>query len=183
MGVWMAPRAGLDDLEKRKFFTLPGLEFRPLRRPARSQSLYRIRYLFMIYIKKLNPETASIYINKKTNDSPLIIGKRSPFWVISFGTRFCVFTSLDFATIVFYLARSSAFHPTPHNLKDQVLVFMSPSDRVAQVWPQAPCFPFHRLCDSQRYGRGVPTCLHTEMTIDHHTMKGNAVSSSTMKVT
>jgi hypothetical protein len=38
------PRAGLDDVEKRKFLTLPGLELRPLRRPARSQSLYRLRY-------------------------------------------------------------------------------------------------------------------------------------------
>jgi hypothetical protein len=30
------PRAGLDDLEKRKCFTLPGLELRPLCCPARS---------------------------------------------------------------------------------------------------------------------------------------------------
>jgi hypothetical protein len=37
-------RAGLDDVEKRKFLTLPGLELRPLVRPARSQSLYRLRY-------------------------------------------------------------------------------------------------------------------------------------------
>jgi hypothetical protein len=33
-------RAGLDDVEKRKFLTLPGLELRPLGRPASSQSLY-----------------------------------------------------------------------------------------------------------------------------------------------
>jgi hypothetical protein len=37
-------RACLDDEEKRKILTLPGLEFRPLGRPARSQSLYRLRY-------------------------------------------------------------------------------------------------------------------------------------------
>jgi hypothetical protein len=37
-------RAGLDDVEKRKFFTLPGLELRPLGRPASSQSLCRLRY-------------------------------------------------------------------------------------------------------------------------------------------
>jgi hypothetical protein len=37
------PRAGVDDLEKRKFLTLPGLELPPLGRPARSQSLYRLR--------------------------------------------------------------------------------------------------------------------------------------------
>jgi hypothetical protein len=33
---WVDPRAGVDDLEKRKFLTLPGLELRPLSRPARS---------------------------------------------------------------------------------------------------------------------------------------------------
>jgi hypothetical protein len=41
---WVVPRAGLDDLEKRKFLTLPGLELRPLGRPAYSQALYRLRY-------------------------------------------------------------------------------------------------------------------------------------------
>jgi hypothetical protein len=38
------PRAGLDNVEKRKLLTLPGLELRPLGRPARSQSLYRLSY-------------------------------------------------------------------------------------------------------------------------------------------
>jgi hypothetical protein len=38
---WVGPRAGLDDVEKRKFLTLPGLELRPLGRPTHSQSLYR----------------------------------------------------------------------------------------------------------------------------------------------
>jgi hypothetical protein len=33
-------RACLDDVEKRKYLTLPGLELRHLGRPARSQSLY-----------------------------------------------------------------------------------------------------------------------------------------------
>jgi hypothetical protein len=44
IGGWVDPRAGLDDVEKRKFLTLPGLELRLLGRPARSQSLYLIRY-------------------------------------------------------------------------------------------------------------------------------------------
>jgi hypothetical protein len=39
------PRAGLDDFEKRKFLNLSGVELRPFGRPARSQSLYRLRYL------------------------------------------------------------------------------------------------------------------------------------------
>jgi hypothetical protein len=38
------PRAGLEDVEKRKFLIIPGLELRPLGLPARSQSLYRLRY-------------------------------------------------------------------------------------------------------------------------------------------
>jgi hypothetical protein len=44
IGGWVDPTAGLDDVEKRKFFTLPGLELRSLGSPARSQSLYRLRY-------------------------------------------------------------------------------------------------------------------------------------------
>jgi hypothetical protein len=40
----MDPRAVLDDMEKRKFVTLPGLESRPLGQPTRSQSVYRLRY-------------------------------------------------------------------------------------------------------------------------------------------
>jgi hypothetical protein len=40
----MGPRAGLDDVEKRKFLTVEGLEFRPLGHSARSPSLYRLRY-------------------------------------------------------------------------------------------------------------------------------------------
>jgi hypothetical protein len=41
IGGWVNPRAGLNDVEKRKFLTLPGLELRPLDLEARSQSLYR----------------------------------------------------------------------------------------------------------------------------------------------
>jgi hypothetical protein len=41
---WVGPKAGLGDVEKRKFLTLPGLEIWPLGRPARSQSLYRLCY-------------------------------------------------------------------------------------------------------------------------------------------
>jgi hypothetical protein len=59
----MYPRAGLDDLEKRKFLTLPGLELRTLRRPARSQSLYRLRY----------PDSQiCVYIHILTHNSILI---------------------------------------------------------------------------------------------------------------
>jgi hypothetical protein len=36
IGGWVDPRAGLDDVEERKFLTLAGLELRPLGRPARN---------------------------------------------------------------------------------------------------------------------------------------------------
>jgi hypothetical protein len=53
----MDPRAGLDDVEKRKFLPLPGLELQPLGHAARSQSLYRLSYSgsssFILYIIKL----------------------------------------------------------------------------------------------------------------------------------
>jgi hypothetical protein len=38
------PRDSLDELVKRKFLTLPGLELRPLCRPTCSQTLYPLRY-------------------------------------------------------------------------------------------------------------------------------------------
>jgi hypothetical protein len=43
-GGWVGPTTGLDDVEKRKFLTLPELELRPLGLPARSQLLYRLSY-------------------------------------------------------------------------------------------------------------------------------------------
>jgi hypothetical protein len=43
-GGWVGPRAGLDDVKKKKFLILPGLELRPLDHTACSQSLYRLSY-------------------------------------------------------------------------------------------------------------------------------------------
>jgi hypothetical protein len=43
IGGWLGPRAGLDDVGKGKLLALLGLELHPLGRPARSQSLYRLR--------------------------------------------------------------------------------------------------------------------------------------------
>jgi hypothetical protein len=40
----MGPTGGPDDVEMRKVLTLLEFELRPLGRPARSQSLYRLRY-------------------------------------------------------------------------------------------------------------------------------------------
>jgi hypothetical protein len=44
IGGRVGPSAGLDDVEKRKFLILLGLELQPLRHPALSQSLYQLRY-------------------------------------------------------------------------------------------------------------------------------------------
>jgi hypothetical protein len=49
----MVPRTGMEDMEEQKFLTLPRLELRPLGLPARSQSLYRLRY----------PGSREFYIN------------------------------------------------------------------------------------------------------------------------
>jgi hypothetical protein len=38
------PRAGMDDVERRKLLPLPELELRSIGRSARSQLLYRLRY-------------------------------------------------------------------------------------------------------------------------------------------
>jgi hypothetical protein len=56
------PRAGLDVVEKRKFLTLPGLELRPLGRPAHSQSLYRLRYAILRYTVKLLSKVSDIIV-------------------------------------------------------------------------------------------------------------------------
>jgi hypothetical protein len=44
IGGWVDPRTGVEDVEKEKFLTLPGLELRLLGRPARSYSLHWLSY-------------------------------------------------------------------------------------------------------------------------------------------
>jgi hypothetical protein len=52
IGGWVDPTAGLV-VVKLKFLSLPGLELRPLGRPTRSQSLYRLRYPGPSFVGKL----------------------------------------------------------------------------------------------------------------------------------
>jgi hypothetical protein len=47
------------------------------------------------------------------------------------------------------------------NLKDQVPIFITPRNRVEQLYPQALGSIFVASYDSQGYGGGVPTRLHT----------------------
>jgi hypothetical protein len=68
IGGWVEPRASLDDVEKRKYLTLPELELRPFGRPARNQSLYRLRYhlggiLHYIFSKLMKLMTGQGYYN------------------------------------------------------------------------------------------------------------------------
>jgi hypothetical protein len=49
IGGWVQPRATLGNVEKRKFLTLPGLEFRPLGRTTLSRLLCVYVYIY-IYI-------------------------------------------------------------------------------------------------------------------------------------
>jgi hypothetical protein len=50
------PRADLDDVEKRKFLTLLGLELRPLGRPARSQMWKKVIAVCFGYHPGMRPE-------------------------------------------------------------------------------------------------------------------------------
>jgi hypothetical protein len=72
-----------------------------------------------------------------------------------------VFTCLDFVTILLQSkVVSLASNP---NVEDHIFVFMSSSDRVAQLHPQAPGSLFVAFYDSQGYGRGILTRLQTEI--------------------
>jgi hypothetical protein len=63
---------------------------------------------------------------------------------------------LDFTTVFFLQNKVISLASTP-NLEDQAFVFMSPSDRVAQLYPQAPGSLFVVLYDSQGYCGGILT--------------------------
>jgi hypothetical protein len=53
----------------------------------------------------------------------------------------------------------SALRPT-HKMEDHVSVFMSPGDKMAQLYPQAPSSLFVAFNDLQNYGEGILICLH-----------------------
>jgi hypothetical protein len=57
----------------------------------------------------------------------------------------------------------SQFRDSP-NLEGQVPVFISARNRVAQLYPQALCPLFVACYDSQGYGGGIRTRLHTGST-------------------
>jgi hypothetical protein len=70
--------------------------------------------------------------------------------------QFFVFHNSNF----FRRIRWSGLHLTS-NLENQVPIFMSQSDRVAQLYPQAPGSLLIIIFNSQGYVGGILTCLHT----------------------
>jgi hypothetical protein len=72
-----------------------------------------------------------------------------------------VLTSLNFATIFCFIELGRQPCVQPPNLEGQVSVFMSPSERVTKLHPQALGSLFVAFCDSQGYGGGILTRLHT----------------------
>jgi hypothetical protein len=68
----VGPRAGLDDVEKRKLLTLLGLEFRPHGCPVRSQSVYRLCY----------PESAKIAVYSEERTKHTLCGQNVQFLVL-----------------------------------------------------------------------------------------------------
>jgi hypothetical protein len=67
IGGWVDPRAGLDDMEKWKFFYPTGTRSpAPPGRPAHSQSLYRLTYpgsLHHVYVEVINDSLYNSHIN------------------------------------------------------------------------------------------------------------------------
>jgi hypothetical protein len=73
----MDPIAGLEALEKIKFLTLPVLELRPLRRLARSQSLYRLRYHGSYSGRILFRKIMAVYFENHTEHVNLLCEKNA----------------------------------------------------------------------------------------------------------
>jgi hypothetical protein len=80
-------------------------------------------------------------------------------WIRSFCFRLFGFRNNIYCHRVNSQLQSSALRQTP-NLEHQVPVFMSPSNRVSQLYPQAPGSLSVAFYDSQGYGGGFLTRLH-----------------------
>jgi hypothetical protein len=116
--------------------TLPGLELRPLGRPARSQSPYRLRY-------SGSTEVAVIIII-------IIIFDKTPLFLAMASLSRCQHLS-SFRQSGFHFSSVTNLNPlrATSSPEDQVPVFISPtpsSHRLVQLYPQAPgWFPLRRL--------------------------------------
>jgi hypothetical protein len=81
----VGPRAGLDDMEKLKYFNLLGLELRPLGRPARSQSLNQQSYrgsqrsIIRLFIKPVHIKIRISRPQTDTDSSKVAFGFKPSF--------------------------------------------------------------------------------------------------------
>jgi hypothetical protein len=89
VGGWIGPSAGLDDLKKRKFLTLLGLELQPLCCPARSQSLYRLRhpgspfiYCMVVILAHFSPKVSLVVLIFRDETQKLLSDYRIPFRIM-----------------------------------------------------------------------------------------------------
>jgi hypothetical protein len=64
------PRAGLDDVERRKILPIPGSELQPLGRPARSQSLYRLGCpIYILSVSYFDPTEHSRHSSSEVTET------------------------------------------------------------------------------------------------------------------
>jgi hypothetical protein len=95
------PRASLDDVEKRKFLTLPGLDLRSLNRPASCQSLYRLSYRAILH------SYATFAQNGKSNKS---VERLATGWTTE-RSEFESRLGQEFS-LLYVVQTGSAVHPT-----------------------------------------------------------------------
>jgi hypothetical protein len=99
------PRAGLDDVGKRKFLTLPGLELRLLGRPACSKSLlkfsvsnkikkYSLQYLYHCFCK-INFNIIFPSTSRLKNGPSLIFFSPLNFCIVALCTQVTGFQCCD----------------------------------------------------------------------------------------
>jgi hypothetical protein len=84
-GGLVDPKTGLDDMEKWKFLTLPGLKLQPLGPPVGNQPLYRLRYHGSCAVSEL------IYDRQSVGQSVLVSGAHlGPVTNFSFSLKFLI---------------------------------------------------------------------------------------------
>jgi hypothetical protein len=132
IGGWVDPRATLDDVEKRNFLTLSGLEVRPLGRPARSQSLYRLRYPGSLCLQDTLP---NVHVTAHKIISPICILNTSTNMV---PLTACGFTHSTYTRT--HLYPTSSLFPHYHFSSDVQPMAMNSATNVSASYSRGPVF-------------------------------------------
>jgi hypothetical protein len=154
-----SPKAGASNapaLTPYRFF-LPGMAVTSAARRLFTKG-YSMMYSMVFLQRRLNPRVNDYrhWLQNIHHHHHHHHWQNSTYCAIAFLRRFCQIWSgfhlFRFQnTIFFYRARSSALRPTS-NLENLVAVFMTPSDRVAQLYLQVSSSLFVAFCDSQEGG-------------------------------